>query len=158
MMNINQQMILPCVVAYYLLIKVAGNGLNNTFLHISTLREVLYIVGTISLGSYLISNRLLQSSMTMLMPKIMYGTSESIEEEKDVDDEVEQHSESEEEVEQHSESEDETEEEEEDEEEEEEEDDDDDSDYVPPKSWSKRKREASPTEALDSDNEFPCPL
>jgi hypothetical protein len=96
--------------------------------------------------------------MTMLMPKIMYGTSESIEEEKDVDDEVEQHSESEEEVEQHSESEDETEEEEEDEEEEEEEDDDDDSDYVPPKSWSKRKREASPTEALDSDNEFPCPL
>ena len=161
MINIKQvspQLILSCIVSYYFLIKVAGRGLTATFLDISTLREVLYLVATIIVGFSLITSLV----KNMPTPKIMYGVSEPIEEEEEEETEEEIEEDEVEEVEEKGE---ETEEEEteeigeeteEEEEEEEEEEDDSDSDYVPPKTRSRRK--ITPTEVLDSDNEFPCPL
>jgi hypothetical protein len=161
MTHVSPQLILSCVVGYYLLIKVAGRGLNAT-VDISTLREVAYLVATISVGSYLITNVFQQLLKNMPAPKLMYGVSEPIEEEEENENEkedeegevVEEETETEtktdeeggDETEEEAEVEEETE-----EEEEEEEDDSSDSDYVPPR--SKRK-----LETLDSDNEFPCPL
>ena len=123
MRHINPQLILSCVIGYYLLIKVAGRGLTATF-DISTVREVAYLVATISVGSYLITNIYKQLLKNMPAPKIMYGVSEPIEEEEEEEEQQEEQ--------------------EEEEEEEEEEDDSSDSDYVPPKS---RRRPAATADA-----------
>jgi len=166
MKHVSPQLILSCVVGYYLLIKVAGRGLSGT-VDISTLREVAYIIAMIGVGSYLITNVFKQLLKNMPVPKIMYGVSEPIEEEQEEEEEEEEEDEEQEEAEEAAKTDeeggDETEEEAETEEDEgkedeteEEEDDDDDSDYVPPR--SKRKREASPTEILDPETTFPTPL
>jgi hypothetical protein len=141
MKHVSPQLILPCIVGYYFLIKVAGRGLTATFLDISTFREVMYLVATISVGAYLIAQLFTSLLNNLPTPKIMYGVSEPIEEEED---ETEEEEEEDPEVEVE---EDETEVEEEGEEQDEtEEDDDSDSDYVPPKTRSRRRPEASVTE------------
>ena len=168
MKHVSPQLILPCIVGYYFLIKVAGRGLTATFLDISTFREVIYLVATISVGAYLIAQLFTSLLNNLPTPKIMYGVSEPIEEEQDDETEVEEEEEEEDdetEVEEEGEGEDETEVEEEGKEQdetEEDEDDDSDSDYVPPKTRSKRKREDNltdvPSEILDPDTTFPTPL
>lgn len=89
MRHVNPQLILSCVVSYYLLIKVAGRGLTATF-DISTVREVAYLVATISVGSYLITNVYKQMLKNMPAPKIMYGVSEPIEEDEEEQEEQEE--------------------------------------------------------------------
>ena len=166
MKHVSPQLILPCIVGYYFLIKVAGRGLTATFLDISTFREVMYLVATISGGAYLIAQLFTSLLNNLPTPKIMYGVSEPIEEEQDDESEEEEEEEDDEtEVEEEGEGEDETEVEEEGKEQdetEEDEDDDSDSDYVPPKTRSKRKREDNltdvPSEILDPDTTFPTPL
>lgn len=159
MKHVSPQLILPCIVGYYFLIKVAGRGLTATFLDVSTLREVTYLVATISVGAYLIAQLFTSLLNNLPTPKIMYGVSEPIEEEDQDQEEEQEQDQDQEEVEENG---DETEEEVGVEEEEETEEDDSDSDYVPPKTRSKRKREDNltdvPSEILDPDTTFPTPL
>uniref|UniRef100_A0A6C0APZ6 Uncharacterized protein n=1 Tax=viral metagenome TaxID=1070528 RepID=A0A6C0APZ6_9ZZZZ len=88
MKHISPQMILSCIIGYYLLIKVAGRGLTGLF-DISTLREVLYLVATICVGSYLITYVFNQLLKNMPQPKIMYGVSEPIQEDESEQEEEE---------------------------------------------------------------------